>query len=99
MSRKVQLTVVAPLDDDEVPSVMTDVTPDRICAACAGRTVERAEGTIYCCDAAELSALRELRSELLRHLMVEIESGSPVDVTTSRLLGFLFKKVRRAKAL
>lgn len=74
------------------------VSPSETACACGRRSVVQDRGTRFCCPAAELTALRELRGDLDRMLSTELEDP-PSDTHVARVLGQLFKLTRQARRL
>jgi hypothetical protein len=78
------------------PLADADVTQPETCRHCARRTVLCATGTVYCCELAELNALRQLRTKLERQLAIELENP-PSDQYAAGLLALLHGELRRAR--
>jgi len=68
------------------------------CVICDGMITELEQGTRYCCDAAELVALRALSNELDRNIAVELEDP-PADAHAVRALSYLRSRVRRVRRM
>lgn len=77
----------------ETPSVVVSK-----CAHCGGSVTDRRQGTVYCCNTAELAHLRAIVAELDQRLATELEDP-PADQHLARFLIYARGRVHRARRL